>query len=75
MGRIKTVEKIESSYYWPNQYIFIENQAACEYDISILSSLTVAGFLNIVSLPTSSGVDLQCNVSLQAYQVDNEYLE
>ena len=60
MGRTKTVEKIESRYYWPNQYIFIENQAVCEYDISILSSLTVAGFLNIVACPQVQV--LICNV-------------
>lgn len=30
MGRTKTVDKIKKRYYWPNQYIFIENQVSTE---------------------------------------------
>ena len=28
MGRMKTLDKIKSSYYWPNQYVFVEKQVS-----------------------------------------------
>ena len=28
MGRMKTLDKIKSRYYWPNQYVFVEKQVS-----------------------------------------------
>ena len=28
MGRMKTLDKIKSRYYWPNQYVFVDKQVS-----------------------------------------------
>ena len=44
MGRMKTLDKIKSRYYWPNQYVFVVtvswNILLCDNGLPVLLHLS-----------------------------------